>query len=90
MIAETTVLANDLKTEGFRVISIHPGEVDTVMWKYLADNVFTDASKGNMEGWRRPHLTPQQSVQAMLQVITNLTPKDSGKFFLYDGSQVPW
>ena len=78
--AETTVLANHLKSDGFKVISLHPGEVDTVMWKYLSDNVFTEANKSS-PGWRRPQMNPQQRVQAMLKVITNLKQQDSGKFF---------
>lgn len=87
--AETTVLANDLKSEGFKVVSLYPGEVDTVMWKHLADTVFTEANKAT-PGWRRPDLTPQQSVQAMLRVILHLTTADSGKFFRYDGSEMSW
>ncbi len=88
-VAETTVLANDLKSEGFKVVSLHPGEVNTVMWKHLKDNVFTESNK-SMSGWRQPSMTPQQSVQAMLQVITGLTTNDSGKFLLYNGSVIPW
>ena len=87
--AETTVLANHLKNEGFKVISLHPGEVDTVMWKYLSDNVFTEGTKSSA-GYRQPQMSPQQSVQAMLKVVTNLKMQDSGRFFLYDGSEVPW
>ena len=35
-------------------------------------------------------LTPQQSVSGMRQVIDRLNSKDSGEFFSYDGSQIPW
>jgi NAD(P)-dependent dehydrogenase (short-subunit alcohol dehydrogenase family) len=35
-------------------------------------------------------LTPEQSVSGMRQVIDRLGPNDSGEFFSYDGSQIPW
>ena len=87
--AETTVLANDLKFDGFTIVSLHPGEVSTVMWQHLADTVFTEARRSS-PGFREPHFTPQQSVQAMLRVILGLTPEDTGKFLLYDGTEIPW
>lgn len=35
-------------------------------------------------------LTPERSVAGMLDVIANLTPKDTGGFFAWDGGRVPW
>jgi NAD(P)-dependent dehydrogenase (short-subunit alcohol dehydrogenase family) len=35
-------------------------------------------------------LTPEQSVTAMRRVIGRLGPKDSGKFYNYDGHEYPW
>jgi NAD(P)-dependent dehydrogenase (short-subunit alcohol dehydrogenase family) len=35
-------------------------------------------------------LTAEQSVSAMRRVIAQLTPRDSGKFFDYDGREHPW
>jgi NAD(P)-dependent dehydrogenase (short-subunit alcohol dehydrogenase family) len=35
-------------------------------------------------------LTPEQSVTAMRGVIARLGPRDSGKFFNYDGREHPW
>ena len=35
-------------------------------------------------------LTPQESVGAMRRLIGGLGPKDSGKFFDYDGREHPW
>lgn len=35
-------------------------------------------------------LTPRESVTAMRKLIANLSPKDSGKFFNYDGREYPW
>lgn len=36
------------------------------------------------------HLSPEESVSAMRRVIEGLGPKDSGRFFNYDGSELPW
>ncbi len=35
-------------------------------------------------------LSPGQSVSGMRQVISELVPADSGKFFGYDGQEIPW
>jgi len=35
-------------------------------------------------------LTPEQSVAGLRKVIEGLGPQDSGEFFSYDGSQIPW
>src|SRR5438067_2510762 len=43
----------------------------------------------DMGGANAP-LKPPESIRGMLQVINRLGPKDSGKFFSYDGAEVPW
>ena len=35
-------------------------------------------------------ITVEQSVTGIRQVIAKLTLDDSGKFFSYDGQEVPW
>ena len=35
-------------------------------------------------------LTPEQSASALLTLIDRLTPGDNGKFFQYDGTEIPW
>lgn len=39
-----------------------------------------------------PHalITAQQSVAGMRQVIEQLTPTQNGKFYAYDGKEIPW
>ena len=85
--AETTVLANDLKDEGFTVVSLDPGDVSTGMWKYLTEEVFTESSHFAR---RQPSLTPQQSITAMLKQTLKLTPSQTGKFILYNGTELQW
>ncbi|CCM04760.1 uncharacterized protein FIBRA_06950 [Fibroporia radiculosa] len=35
-------------------------------------------------------LEPEESVTGILKVVLNVTPKDSGKFWRYNGTQHPW
>ena len=35
-------------------------------------------------------LTPHQSVEAVLKIIANLTTEDTGNFFKYDGTPMPY
>ena len=35
-------------------------------------------------------LTPQQSIQGMRAVIANLAPADTGSYWNYDGTRLPW
>lgn len=58
-------------------ISLHPGTVDTDLSRPYHKNVKTLFST-------------QQSVGLMLEVIDSLCIKDSGNFFLYDGSVFPF
>jgi NAD(P)-dependent dehydrogenase (short-subunit alcohol dehydrogenase family) len=41
-------------------------------------------------GGRGATLTPEQSISAMRRLIEKLGPKDSGKFYNYDGREYPW
>jgi len=43
----------------------------------------------DMGGPQAP-LRPEESVHAMLQVIDGLSVEQSGRFFNYDGSEIPW
>jgi len=37
-----------------------------------------------------PTLTTGQSVEAMMKLIMALTQTQTGKYLLYDGSEMPW
>lgn len=41
-------------------------------------------------GTQRAKLTPEESIGKMIPLIENLTKKDSGKFWYYDGTILPW
>lgn len=58
-------------------IAMHPGTVDTALSRPFA--------KTGLQV--RP---PAQAVAEMLGVIARLNPEDSGQFWSYDGSLLPW
>jgi len=60
------------------VIGLHPGTVDTGLSKPFQRNV----GDGKL-------FTPEYSANAMLDVISTVSEKDTGKCFAYDGSEVP-
>ena len=43
----------------------------------------------DMGGAEAP-LTPRESVTGQLEVVRRLRKEDSGKFFSYDGTELPW
>ena len=79
--AGTAVLANELQSWGFKVISLHPGFVQTDMGRQ---------SSKCMNGIRSPNLNVTESVHDMLKLVNGLEEEDTGKYFLHDGQQMPW
>lgn len=57
------------------VIALSPGWVQTDM---------------GSSGSRVAPLTPNQSITGMLEVISKLSPEDTGKFYSYNGSELPF
>ncbi|PYH94015.1 NAD(P)-binding protein, partial [Aspergillus ellipticus CBS 707.79] len=67
-------LHDELQSEGVIVVPLHPGNVATDM--------------GNIgEGGGTP---VQKAVNDILQTISNITVKESGKFLSYDCTVLPW
>lgn len=81
VLAESLILANDLRDEGFTVVSAHPGFANTSMGRNV---------KKATEGVRDPVRSSQETVADMMKIITSLTPDDNGKYLLYDGTEMPW
>jgi hypothetical protein len=58
---------------------MHPGTTDTNLSQPFQRNVPPEK------------LFPvDRTVQQLLSVIANLKPEDSGEFFSWDGSRLPW
>ncbi|KAA8514781.1 hypothetical protein F0562_017960 [Nyssa sinensis] len=58
---------------------LHPGTVDTDLSKPFQRNV----AKGKL-------FTKEFSVQKLLGIINNAKSHDNGKFFAWDGQEIPW
>ena len=61
------------------IIGLHPGTVDTGLSKPFQSNV----PEGKL-------FAPEYCVEKLLEVIEQVTPKDSGLFFAWDGKQIPF
>ncbi|KAL9959563.1 hypothetical protein ACROYT_G032894 [Oculina patagonica] len=60
-------------------VSLHPGTVDTDLSRRYHRNV--DPAK---------IFTPEFSVDCLMKIIDGLEMTDNGKFFAWDGSEIPW
>ncbi|KAH3676257.1 hypothetical protein WICMUC_002134 [Wickerhamomyces mucosus] len=80
-------LSEELRSEGFKIIAIHPGVVITKTleknYKTFAPGVFQDFIDANK-------ITTDVSVGKQLEIVDNLTDDQSGKFWNYDGTEVQW
>lgn len=61
------------------VVALHPGTVDTDLSKPFQGNV----PEGKL-------FSRAQAVRQLLSVIDGLRPEDSGQFFAWDGTEIPW
>ncbi|MFX0181732.1 MAG: SDR family NAD(P)-dependent oxidoreductase [Candidatus Hodarchaeota archaeon] len=41
-------------------------------------------------GTQRGYLTPKKSVKRMIKIIDAFSPAETGKFFDWEGNEVPW
>lgn len=60
-------------------VALHPGTTDTDLSRPFQANVPPEKL-----------FTPERTVRQLLAVIERLTPADTGRFFAWDGSPVPW
>ena len=60
-------------------ILLHPGTVDTDLSRPFQRNV----SEGKL-------FTKEFSVQKLVSIINNAKRHDNGKFFAWDGQEIPW
>ncbi|KAI0669048.1 NAD-P-binding protein [Trametes maxima] len=86
-----TKYAAGLKDEGFIVVSLNPGVVDTsgtAVDTSAGPSFQSVVDKFKEIGLRAELLTPEQSVEKQLQVIDNLRPEQNGAFLEYHGEVV--
>ena len=75
----TKNLSIELGRKKIICVSLHPGTVDTDLSRRYHRNV--DPAKV---------FTPAFSVTCLMDIINGLELKDNGKFFAWDGSEIPW
>jgi NAD(P)-dependent dehydrogenase (short-subunit alcohol dehydrogenase family) len=61
------------------VVALHPGTVATAL-----SNPFTPTN------YTKTVLTPQECAQALVNVLAQLGPTDTGSFRAWDGAVIPW
>jgi NAD(P)-dependent dehydrogenase (short-subunit alcohol dehydrogenase family) len=60
-------------------VALHPGTTDTGLSRPFQANVPPERL-----------FSPERTVRQLLQVIDRLTPSDTGRFYAWDGSEIPW
>lgn len=79
MLMHTVAIEYSRKSPKTLVILLHPGTTDTRLSKPFQRNVPSEK------------LFPvERTVTQLLAVIESLQPEDSGQFFSWDGSRLPW
>jgi len=71
------ILHGQLQDQGVKIGIFHAGPVATDM---LAQTTF---DLGNA-------ISTEQSVSGMMNLIDALEPERSGRYFEYDGTEIPW
>lgn len=79
----------ELADEGFIVISIHPGLVQTKMSKESSEH-FSKQHPVMLEYFQKNSIPPDQSAAQMLKVVDDLKPENSGSFRTHDGFDIPF
>ncbi|KAG4946173.1 hypothetical protein AAZX31_15G129500 [Glycine max] len=78
-LSKTVSLEFARKKDPIVCILLHPGTVDTDLSKPFQRNVPPDKL-----------FTKEFSVQKLLSIINNVKIHDNGKFFAWDGKEIPW
>ena len=79
MFLKTTAIEYSRRCPKTIVVALHPGTTDTRLSQPFQKNV----PPGKL-------FPVEKTVNLLSQVITGLSIKDSGEFFSWDGSQLPW
>lgn len=79
MLMKTTALEYERRCPKTKVILLHPGTTDTQLSEPFQRNV----PPGKL-------FSVERTVTQLLAVLAKVGPGDSGKFFSWDGSELPW
>ncbi|PNX99051.1 short-chain dehydrogenase/reductase family protein, partial [Trifolium pratense] len=78
-LSKTISLEFARKKDPIITILLHPGTVDTDLSKPFQKNVPKEKL-----------FTKEYSVHKLLHIINNVKSQDNGKFFAWDGQEIPW
>jgi len=79
------LLQNEVRDRGILVGIVHPGPVDTDMQRgYRAAAAQAGAPITS------PALSPEESARSLATYIETLGPEKAGRFYSYNGQEVPW
>jgi len=78
-VSKTISLEFARKKDPIICILLHPGTVDTDLSKPFQKNIAKEKL-----------FTKEYSVQKLLHIINNVKSHDNGKFFAWDGQEIPW
>ncbi|NJK55370.1 MAG: SDR family NAD(P)-dependent oxidoreductase [Pleurocapsa sp. SU_5_0] len=79
MFLKTTAIEYSRRCPKTIVVALHPGTTDTQLSQPFQKNVPLDKL-----------FSVEHTVTLLSQVISNLSLKDSGEFFSWDGTKLPW
>jgi NAD(P)-dependent dehydrogenase (short-subunit alcohol dehydrogenase family) len=79
MLMRTVAIEYKRKSPNTIVVTLHPGTTDTRLSKPFQRNVPPEKL-----------FSVERTVTQLLNVIEHLEPHDSGEFFSWDGSRLPW
>lgn len=79
MFLRTAAIEYRRKSPETIIVALHPGTTDTALSKPFQKNVPPEKL-----------FSPQRTVKQLLEVMSKLTPEDSGQFFSWDGTRLPW
>jgi NAD(P)-dependent dehydrogenase (short-subunit alcohol dehydrogenase family) len=79
------LLQNEVRDRGIMVGIVSPGPVDTDMQRALR----TAAAQAGTP-ITSPQLTPAESARALATYIEGLGPEKAGRFYSYNGQEIPW
>ncbi|XP_062082178.1 uncharacterized protein LOC133788637 [Humulus lupulus] len=78
-LTKTISVELERKKDPIACILLHPGTVDTDLSRPFQRNVAKDKL-----------FTKEFSAQKLLHIINNVKSSDNGKFFAWDGQEIPW
>jgi NAD(P)-dependent dehydrogenase (short-subunit alcohol dehydrogenase family) len=79
MFTKTLAIELGRRNSEASVVALHPGTTDTELSKPFQVNVPDDRL-----------FAVERTVAQLLEILYKLTPADSGRFFSWDGSELPW